>query len=518
MTRKKLSLLLTLLLCMILCTISVSAFDTSDLTIPDSAEAITYGQSGAGRDLTAYRFGSGKNVMVVGFALHGFEDNFNQDGGALVYTADLLMELLDENLSTVNNYGWTIYVLPCMNPDGLMDGTTCNGPGRCTTTYLDSNGNLVTGKGVDLNRCFPTGWTQYTSARNFNGSAPLASLEARALARFIEDVQGSGSNLCIDVHGWMSQIITSNGSDSSLYKTFKSAFSGNTYANCNNGKGYFTAYAASLGYAACLFEFPSDVTSMSYFRKSGYAEEFNSCILKLAQVYGTYTEPEPEPEPEPDHDCASLKFTDVSQNVWYHDAVDFVVQQGIMNGVSATRFAPEGTLSRAMLTTILYRMSGETATQPSSFIDDPGNAYYSEALSWAETSGVVQGFDDGTFRPDAAVTREQMVTMFHRYAMYTGADVAVDASLSAFADAHQVQDYAKDAFTWATAVGLIQGFEKDGVYTLQPQGISTRAQTAAVIQRYYGLIPSGTELISQTLTTAAVEANLPADGEDLGGN
>jgi hypothetical protein len=286
-TRKWLTLL-TLVFCMVTCCITARAYDTSNLTIPSSAKAIVYGKSGAGRSLMAYQFGDGENVMVLGFALHGWEDNFSQDGGALVYTAGQLMQLLDKNMDIVDDYDWTIYVLPCMNPDGLIDGYSHNGPGRLTTTYLDSSGTLSSSHGVDLNRSFPTLWTKYTSARNYNGSQPLAANEAKALSQFVQDVKGDGVNLCLDVHGWTQQIITSNGSSSTLFQIFKAAFPQNTYSNCRSGQGYFTAYTTTLGYASCLFEFPDGIYSMSQFQKSGYCEKFNSCVLSLAKAYGSY--------------------------------------------------------------------------------------------------------------------------------------------------------------------------------------------------------------------------------------
>ena len=177
-----------MLLCLAALLVSARAFDTDDLTIPSSATAMVYGTSGAGRDLTAYRFDTGENVLVAGFAIHGWEDNFDRDGGALVYTANELMKRLDANAALLTDYNWTVYVLPCMNPDGLMDGTTCNGPGRCTTTYINSSGNLVRDTGVDLNRSFPVAWTSYTNARNFNGSAPLAA-RARRSSREAEPSQ-----------------------------------------------------------------------------------------------------------------------------------------------------------------------------------------------------------------------------------------------------------------------------------------------------------------------------------------
>lgn len=514
-------------LCLAWMTAPVLAYDysLSEADTPKHAEYLVYGQTGAGRDMIAYRFGSGENVMVVGFAIHGYEDNFDRDGKCLVYTAELLMNLLEENIDTVDNYGWSIYVLPCMNPDGLLDGYTCNGPGRCTTTYLSSSGALISNKGVDLNRSFPTNWTRYTDSRNFNGSAPLSSLEAKSLAQFIENVRGSGVNICLDVHGWMSQIIPSNGSNSALYNIFKAAFPGNTYANCNNGRGYFTAYAASLGYAACLFEFPSDVYSFAGFQNSGYPEKFNDCVLQLAQRYGTYQ------EPGPDHECPSAKFTDLNLDAWYHDAIDFCLNQGILKGVSDTTFCPDSTLTRGMLTTILYRMSGEASVAESAqeenappenpFSDVYGDAWYTPAILWAAKNGIVEGYGDGTFQPDAPVTREQMVTMFFRFAVWDEKDNGQRGTLTEYPDYEHVGEYAVEAFAWSVANRLVKGTTSSEGNILDPQGLSTRAQAAEVITRYFQNI-LGEEIVNNNtvefMPVQTMEPNISADGDDLGGN
>lgn len=279
---------LMLLLCSVLFTGQAAAYDSSNLTIPSCAKAITYGTSGEGRSLMAYQFGSGKNVMVLGYEIHGYEDNYNKDGGALVYAAGQMMNLLASNQALLDDYDWTVYVLPSMNPDGLISGYTNDGPGRLTTTYLTSSGSLSSARGIDMNRSFPTGWTSYTSARNYNGPAPLACRESAALAKFVQNVKGSGVNMCFDVHGWYSQIITSNGWDNVLYNTLKSAFPNNSYASCRNGSGYFTAYTTTLGYISCLFEYPSNVYSLQGFQRSGYCEKFNNSILTIAKAYSTY--------------------------------------------------------------------------------------------------------------------------------------------------------------------------------------------------------------------------------------
>ena len=278
---------LFLLVCALFCTGQAAAYDSSNLTIPANATAITYGVSGKGRALMAYKFGSGKNVMVLGYEIHGFEDNYDRDGGALVYAAGQMMNQLSNNISLLDDYDWTVYVLPSMNPDGLLDGTTNNGPGRLTTTYLTSNGTLSSAHGIDMNRSFPTAWVKRTDARNYNGTYPLACRESAALAQFVQDVKGSGVNICFDVHGWFSQIITSNGKDNVLYKTLKSAFPYNTHASCRNGSGYFTAYTTTLGYISCLFEYPN-VYSLSQFQSSGYCEKFNSSMFTILKSYGTY--------------------------------------------------------------------------------------------------------------------------------------------------------------------------------------------------------------------------------------
>ena len=282
-------LLLIAALSALMLMVSAGAVGIADIAKPKKADAIVYGTSGEGRKLMAYKFGSGKNVMVLGFAIHGFEDNWSRDGQALVYTAGELMQQLDKQTDLIMDYDWTIYVLPCMNPDGLENGYTHNGPGRCTTTYLNSSGVLVTGRGIDMNRSFPHNWTGYSGSRNYNGSGPLASKESKALADFIQKVKGSGENICIDAHGWMSQIITSDGTNK-LYNIFKAKFPRNSYAGLYGGNGYFASYASDLGYRACLFEFPDGLYSMTQYQSSGYCEKFCSCITDIAKQFGDYTD------------------------------------------------------------------------------------------------------------------------------------------------------------------------------------------------------------------------------------
>ena len=481
------ALVTAVIICFSSMQIPATAYDIRNVRAPASATKIVYGYSGAGRELVAYKFGNGSNVLVAGFGIHGWEDNFARDGGCLVYTADQLMKLLDRNRQLITDYGWTIYILPSMNPDGLIDGYTHDGPGRCTTTYLDAGGNLIRGTGVDLNRCFPTSWAQNTNTRNFTGTKPLSAKEAQALAQFVQSVKGKGCNICLDVHGWYTQIITSTGSDGTLFKTFKKRFPKNTFANCATACGYFTAYTTSLGYQSCLFEFPDGLKSMDEFLKSGYCDSFNECVLDLMKICGTYN--------GHSRSCASKDFTDVIPWAWYHSAVDYVVGKGIFNGQSATQFAPNTKMNRAMLVTTLWRMSAdrieqegssvaEPVDEPSGFSDVAPGSWYSEAVAWAAESGIVNGYPDGTFRPMDPLTREQMAAVFQRYAIWCGRSVSTTASLSAFPDAGKVSSYAVEPMRWAYGIGLIQGVSSGNKTLLQPKGTATRAQAAQIIMRY----------------------------------
>lgn len=255
---------------------------------PSSRETICYGRSGAGRKLLAYRFGTGENVLIVTFAIHGWEDNFEQDGQLLVDTGNLLIETLtDQYASLIVPGDWTVYVLPCLNPDGLYDGWTCDGPGRCTTHSLNEDGLSEEGSGMDLNRCFLYRFSSDYSPRNYCGSEPLRAREALALAQFTQSVMGDGLNILIDTHGWYQQIIPSGDRSGTLFQTFSDYFPGNSYASLRSADGYYSAWAAyTLGYDACLFEFPH-VSSAQDFQEKGYGQDYVDAICAILETYGS---------------------------------------------------------------------------------------------------------------------------------------------------------------------------------------------------------------------------------------
>ncbi len=178
-------------------------------------------------------------------------------------------------------------------------------------------------------------------------------------------------------------------------------------------------------------------------------------------------------------------YWDVPTYEWFYDYVKYVSYNDYMNGTSTARFDPNEPMTRAMLVTVLYRMVGSPSVRSLSmpFTDVP-NEWYHDAVLWAYDTGVVRGVSETEFAPMNLITREQMVTIFHRYAEYAGYDVSEMASLGAFADAAQVDDYAVDPISWAVGAGIINGINEGGVDYLQPLGTATRAQAAAIIQRF----------------------------------
>lgn len=181
-------------------------------------------------------------------------------------------------------------------------------------------------------------------------------------------------------------------------------------------------------------------------------------------------------------------FSDVAGSQWYYANVVYAYQNELMDGVSDSRFAPEEKASRAMLVTILYRLAGKPAVSSvSSFSDVANGMWYSDAVIWAAENGIVNGFDDGTFRPLETVTREQMALILYQYAAFAGSDVTATGSLSAFTDAADVSDWAAAAVGWASAEGILNGMNGG---LLSPQGDAIRAQLAAVLERFYKTVIS----------------------------
>lgn len=174
-------------------------------------------------------------------------------------------------------------------------------------------------------------------------------------------------------------------------------------------------------------------------------------------------------------------FTDVRTNDWFAGAVEYVVNNGLFSGVSDTSFAPNDPVTRGMLVTVLWRAAGEPSSSASAFADVPADAWYAKAVAWANANGIVQGYDASTFAPDDRITREQLAAIFQRYAGFKGMETSGRGDLSQFGDTGALSNWAQEGVSWAVGAGLISG-KGDGV--LDPQGATTRAEAAVILQRF----------------------------------
>lgn len=181
-------------------------------------------------------------------------------------------------------------------------------------------------------------------------------------------------------------------------------------------------------------------------------------------------------------ETTELNFTDVKESDWFFKGVEYVVDKGIMSGVSENEFAPSGKLTRAMLVQMLYNMESRPACDAeNAFMDVPVGQWYTDAVIWANDAKIVSGMGEGLFAPNMEITREQMVAMLYNYAKFKGYDVTASADLSKFADTASVSAWAQPAMQWAVAEGYISGM---GDNQLAPQGTATRAEIASVIMRF----------------------------------
>ena len=176
-----------------------------------------------------------------------------------------------------------------------------------------------------------------------------------------------------------------------------------------------------------------------------------------------------------------LPFTDVASSEWYYEAVQYVYNNELMNGMSATTFEPNSTTTRGMIVTMLYRLENEPAAASAGFTDVAAGQWYTDAVNWAAANNIVNGYGDDQFGPTDTITREQMAAILYRYAQYKGYDVTASADLSTYTDAASVSSYAVSAMQWAVGEGLINGITDT---TLVPGGSATRAQVAAILMRF----------------------------------
>ena len=217
----------------------------------------------------------------------------------------------------------------------------------------------------------------------------------------------------------------------------------------------------------------SGATFEGWYADKGLTKKITSVKLDAnTTVYAKWTEAP----------VSGLPFGDVKSADWFYNDVKYVYEKGMMAGTAADVFAPNATTTRAMIVTILYRLEGSPAvTGTSAFVDVPAGQWYTDAVNWAAANQIVNGTSATTFAPNDSITREQMAAILYRYAQYKGYDVTKKADLSGYSDNGQVSAYAKDALAWANAAKLINGVTNT---TLAPQGNATRAQVSAILHRF----------------------------------
>ena len=179
------------------------------------------------------------------------------------------------------------------------------------------------------------------------------------------------------------------------------------------------------------------------------------------------------------------RFQDVSETDWFYPYVQEMWDRGIMNGIDELLLGPNLPLERCMMVVIFYRMAGSPpVTAKAVFSDVPEDAWYADAVSWAAECGIIRGYGNGRFGFEDDLTRQQLAVILYRFAEYLKLDVSARADLSGYTDADRVSDWAQDGMRWANALGLFTGRTED---SLDPEGILTRGEIAAVLSRFLAL-------------------------------
>lgn len=180
--------------------------------------------------------------------------------------------------------------------------------------------------------------------------------------------------------------------------------------------------------------------------------------------------------------CPDTAFSDLVLTAWYHDGTHFCIKNGIMNGFSDGTFKPDRNVSRATIVTLLWRWNrAEKISGTVNYNDVSNSEWYYDAIVWADKNGIVNGYGDGRFGPNDDITREQLAAIFARYAKYVGVDTSAANNLRRFTDKDLISDWAIDSIKWTVGSGLVEG--KPG-NKIDPLGNATRAESAAMMMRY----------------------------------
>lgn len=181
-------------------------------------------------------------------------------------------------------------------------------------------------------------------------------------------------------------------------------------------------------------------------------------------------------------DCICNDFIDVSKDDWYHLYVEEITNNGLMKGTSVTSFEPNTAMTRSMVITVLWRLSGEEKGYENNFTDVVNGSWYTDAIAWGNANGIVKGVGGGLFKPEDKITREQLASILYRYSEYRGIDVSGKTSISSFTDSASASSWALQSLEWAVNEGLLVG----SYGQLNPKGNASRAEVAVVLARVLG--------------------------------
>lgn len=259
-----------------------------------------------------------------------------------------------------------------------------------------------------------------------------------------------------------------------------------------NGGSGISAISESADVTIDLSEYKTTrdgYTFMGWYSDKALKNKISSIKLDSdTTIYAAWQEIAKEEEKTPSVVEKSFDFVDVHSNDWFYDDVKWAFEQGLMMGTTADNFSPNTFTTRGMIVTILWRMEGSPVVNYAlPFSDVADGMWYSEAVRWAVSEHIVSGYSATRFAPEDNITREQLAAMLYNYAKYKGIDVSVgeDTNILSYDDAFDISEYAYEALQWAVGEGIMGGMTDS---TIAPQNLATRAQVAAMLHRFVGIV------------------------------
>lgn len=389
---------------------------------------------------------------------------------------EYIATVTEQQISTQDTTTTTKQIATFTNPDGFSFFTISKDP--ATVATIGQNRYTTLQDAVDAvkdNETIEIVATDKTLTATVSGNKSFTVNEGTG--NTVTLTAASGYNLTNDGNGKYTvsrQHSSSSGSTSTTYDVNVNAATNGAVAadkkTASKGTTVTVTASPSKGYVVDAVKVvDKDGKDVAVTEKDG--KYVFTMPASAVTVTGSFKSETPAP--------AALPFTDVKSGNWFYDAVKYAYAQGLMTGTSATTFAPNGTMNRAMIVTVLYRLEKSPAvTGASKFTDVPAGQWYSDAVAWAAANKIVNGYDETTFGPMNAVTREQMAAILFRYEQVKGLEnVTLEENLNRFPDQNKISAYAIPALQWAVGQKIING-NADG--TLDPTGTATRAQVAQI--------------------------------------